>query len=184
MKKLLLIIQTALAVSLVFSLSCTDKSKTIYGVWKHNPKKGTDVVMVRNRQLEIKIEKKGEVVSITHLWKSRNRVEAADSVSFVPGGEPVKLPVVSPVWPENWFMGVLLKSGTNRVFSGSWAEPDRELELSKEETVQISQGETVIKTTQSIKLNRRGDELVVVEKRSSRPKPIKLVFDRVIDEQE
>lgn len=183
MKKLFLMMQTVIVFSFLFSLSCADKTKTIYGTWKLDAKKSTDIVTVQYRQLEMKIQKKGEAVSITHLWLRRNKVATADSAQFVPGGDAVEIPVASQIWPENWYMGVLQKSGTNITFSGSWKEPDRELELVKEQTVEVSQGDRKIKTIRSFKLDRRGNKLVVIEKRSSRPTPIQLVFDRVISEQ-
>lgn len=175
--------QTVVVLSFLFSLSCADKTKTIYGTWKLDSKSSTDIVTVRHRQLEMKIQKKGEAILIVHNWLSRNKIASADSVSFIPGGDAVKVPVTSQIWPDNWYMGVLQKSGTIITFRGSWKEPDRELALAKEQTVETSQGDTKIKTTQSFKLDRRGNKLIVIEKRSSRPTPIRLVFDRVISEQ-
>lgn len=183
MKKLFLIMQTVFVLSFLFSLSCADKTKTIYGTWKLNAKKSTDIVTVQYRQLEMKIQKKGEAVTITHHWLSRNKIASVDSVRFIPGGDAVKIPVTSQIWPDNWYMGVLQKLGTDIVFTASWKDPDRELEVTKEQTVETSQGDTKIKTTRCFKLDRRGNKLIVIEKRSSRPTPIQLVFDRVISEQ-
>lgn len=183
MKKLFLFMQTVIVLSFLFSLSCADKTKTIYGTWKLNPKNSTDIVTVRYRQLEMKIKKEGEAVAITHFWLSRNKIASVDSVRFIPGGDVVKVPVTSQIWPDNWYMGVLQKSGTNITFTGSWKEPDRKLELVKEQTVEISQGDAKIKTNLSFQLDRKGNKLIVIEKRSSRPTPIQLVFNRVLSEQ-
>jgi len=76
-------------------------------------------------------------------------------------------------------MGVLAKSGSSKTVAGSWEKADRVLQIQKEQTVETSQGETQIKTTFTYDLDRRGNILTVTEKRSSRPTPIKLVFERV-----
>ncbi len=182
MKKLFLFMQTVLLLSFLFSLSCADKTKTIYGTWQLNSKKSTDIVTVQYRQLEMKIQKEGEAVTITHLWMSRNKIASVDSVHFIPGGDAVKIPVTSQIWPDNWYMGVLEKSGTFISFKGSWKEPDRKLELVKEQAVETSQGDTKIKTNLSFQLDRKGNKLILIEKRSSRLTPIQLVFDRMISE--
>ncbi|NOY60784.1 MAG: hypothetical protein GXO75_17895 [Calditrichaeota bacterium] len=179
MKKLLLFVQALVVFSFLFSLSCADKTKTIYGTWKINRQKSTDIVNWRYRQIEMVIQKKGEAVVLVQNSLEKNKVVFVDSATFIPGGEAVHVPVTSQIWPENWFMGVLAKTGTDKTIRGSWKEPDRELEVVKEQTVEISQGDAKITTVLSFKLNRNGNNLIVIEKRSSRPTPVKLVFDRV-----
>jgi len=158
----------------------TDYSKTIYGAWKFNKEKSTDLATWRYRQPQLIIRDEGEAgISIVTNWLERNKVVMVDSVNFLPDGEPVAIPVTSQYWYENWYMGVLAKVGTNKTVSGNWEKQDRSLQVQKELTVETSQGDTQIQTTYTYNLDRGGDVLTVIEKRSSRPTPITLVFDRV-----
>jgi len=161
-------------------MGCTDYSKTIYGTWKFNKEKSTDIATWRYRQPQLIIRDEGEEgISIVTTWLERNKVVMVDSVKFIPGGEQFEIPVTSQYWVENWYMGVLAKLGTIKTVSGSWEEHDRVLRAQKEQIVETSQGDTQIQTTCSYNLDRRGDVLTVIEKRSSRPTPITLIFDRI-----
>ena len=160
---------------------CTDYSKTIYGTWKFNKEKSTDIASWRYRQPQLVIRNEGETgISVVYNWLERDKVVFVDSIKFVPGGEQAEFPVTSQYWYENWYMGVLAKLGTNKTVSGSWEEKDRALQVQEEQTVETSQGDTQIQTTYSYNLDRRGNVLTAIEKRSSRPTPITLVFDRVV----
>jgi|GEM_PF-1902893 len=159
---------------------CTDYSKTIYGTWKFNKDKSTDLATWRYRQPQLVIRNEGgSGISIVTNWLERNKTIMVDSVNFIPGGEPVAIPITSQYWYENWYMGVLAKVGTMKIISGNWEKQDRSLKFQKELAVETSQGDTQIQTTYSYNLNRKRDILTVVEKRASRPTPIELVFDRV-----
>ena len=159
---------------------CTDYSKTIYGTWKLNKEKSTDLASWRYRQPQLVIRNEDEAgISIVTTWLERNKVAMVDSVKFMPDGEQVEIPVSSQYWVENWYMGVLAKMGTIKTVSGNWEKQDRSLHVQKELTVETSQGDTQIRTSYSYNLDRRGDILTVIEKRSSRPTPITLIFDRI-----
>jgi hypothetical protein len=158
---------------------CTDYDKTIYGTWKFNREKSTDLATWRYRQPQLIIRNEGDAtVSVVYNWLERNRIATVDSIKFIPGGEPVEIPVTSQYWLENWYMGVLAKLGTIKTVSGKWEEQNRSLQVQKGQIVETSQGDTQIKTTFTYSLDRRGDVLTVVEKRTSRGTPVKLVFER------
>ena len=159
---------------------CSNSDKTIYGIWKFNKKKSTDLASWRYRQPQVVIHNEGESgVSIVYKWLERNKAVMVDSVKFLPGGKQVEIPVTSQYWYENWYMGVLAKLGTDKIVSGNWEKLDRALKVQQKLTVETSQGDAQIKTTYTYNLNRSGDVLTVIEQRSSRPTAITLVFERV-----
>ena len=161
-------------------IGCTDYSKTIYGTWQFNKEKSTDIATWRYRQPQLIIRNEGESgISIITNWLERNKVAIVDSVNFLPGGEQVEIAVTSQYWVENWYMGVLAKLGTIKTISGDWKEQDRILKVQKEMIVETSQGDKQIQTSYTYNLDKRGDVLTVIEKRTSRPTPIKLVFERI-----
>ena len=168
----------------LFTISgCTNYDKTVYGTWNFNKEKSTDIVTWRYRIPQVVLSKEGESeISMVFNWLERNKKLAmVDAVNFAPGGEPISVPVEKQFWLENWYMGVLVKVGTNKIVSGEWQEQDRALKVQKEQTVETSQGDTQVKTTFTFSLDRTGDVLTVKEERSTRPTPITLVFDRVME---
>lgn len=166
----------------IFALSCSESNLPIYGTWNMLPEKSTDIVTWRYRTLEMDIINHEGEVTILDKWMQRKKVAFVDSVTFTPDGTPAEIEVTSQIWPENWYMGVLSMKGSMKKVSGVWLRPDKELETITEQPVQTSQGEATITTTRTFKLNRKGNELTVIEKRSSRPTPIELVFERVVVE--
>jgi hypothetical protein len=172
----------SLFLMLLFIQSCTKSDATIYGTWKLDKKKSTDVVTWRYRNLEMEISKKELDLTLIKNWNHRRSGNWSDTLTFTPGAEPNKIRVNSPIWQENWYMGVLSKTNVDRKASGQWEEPDKKLKMMTEQIVEISQGETTVKTTSLFSVNRKGNILTVIEKRSSRPSEIKLVFEKVVVE--
>ena len=125
------------------------------------------------------IKKSNDDVTVIHNWTHRRYSAFVDSVTFTPGGEMTKITVNSPIWPVNWFIGVLAKTNSMKTVTGKWKVPDREFITETEQVVLISQGETTIKITREYGINSDGNVLTIKEKYSSRPTPITLVFDRV-----
>ena len=159
--------------------SCEKAGDTIFGKWKLNLKESTDLVTWRYRQLEMTIRENGDRIEIINRWKSRRAGEWVDSIAFVPGGNTVRIPIKTAHWQENWYMNVLSIPGTVKKVSAYWDKPKKALTVYSGQLVQTSQGRTVIRTERNFSLNRKGDKLTVIEKRSSRPTRILLSFDRI-----
>ena len=178
---LLILLIAAIALSIA---ACGCGEKSIYGAWKLNLEKSTDIQTWRYRKLTtvISAEKDG-LVSVNNIWRNKGKGEGAgswiDSVAFKPGGDPVEFMVDSQIWQENWYMGVLSKKDVARTVSGSWVKEGRELKTVIEQIVEVSQGDATVKTDRHYKLNWCGDELTVTEQRSTRPTPVVLVYDKV-----
>jgi len=171
----------SLFLMLILIQSCTQSDSTIYGNWKLNKKKSTDLVTWRYRNLEMEISKNEAVLTVVKNWTHKRYGDWSDTLTFTPGAEPNNIKVTSPIWQENWYMGVLSKTNSDKTVSGKWENPDKNLQLITEQVVEISQGETRVKTISDLSVNRKGDILTVIEKRSSRPSEIKLVFERVVE---
>ncbi len=161
--------------------SCENPDASIFGKWKLNQKKSTDLVTWRYRQLEMTIRDAGGEIEIINHWKSRRAGDWIDSVAFVPGGDTVRIPIQTAHWPENWYMGVLSIPNTEKKISGYWNKPNKDLTTFTSQLVQISQGETLVETERQFYVDRRGDELTLIEKRSTRPTEILMVFDRITE---
>ncbi|MFZ5515935.1 MAG: hypothetical protein ACOY90_04825 [Candidatus Zhuqueibacterota bacterium] len=158
---------------------CSRNRLPVYGTWKLVPEKSTNLVTWNHRTLELEIRNDVGRVIVLNKWMTGKTIAFLDSVSFVPNEAPTEIEVTSQIWPENWYMGVLSIPGTKRKVTGDWSQTDREFKTIIEQPVQTSQGETTIITRRSYRLGKDGNELTVIEKRSSRPTPITLTFERV-----
>jgi len=159
---------------------CSRNKLPIYGAWKLSPEKSTNLVTWNHRTLELEIRHDDSRVIVLNKWLTGNTVAFLDSVSFVPDEAPTEIEVTSQVWPENWYMGVLSITGTKRKVTGDWSQTDKEFKTIIEQPVQTSQGEATMITRRNYQLSRDGNELTVIEKRSSRPTPITLTFERIV----
>ncbi|MDW7679348.1 MAG: hypothetical protein SCK70_02215 [bacterium] len=171
----------SLMLLIIFAQACSETDSVIFGKWKLNLEKSTDIAPWRYRQLELEIVQNENELQLIHNWKHRRHGDWVDTLKLVPGGDTVKSIIRSPHWVENWFMGVLSKENSVRTTVGEWEKPGKYLKTSTEQMVEISQGETNIRTYRSYQISRYGNELTVIEKRSSRPAEIRLVFDRITE---
>jgi len=174
---------SSLFLMLIFVQSCIRSDTTIYGTWKLNKEKSTDIATWRYRNLEMEISKNESVVTVIKNWTHNRSGDWSETLTFTPDAEPNEIMVTSPIWPENWYMGVLAKTNSIKTVSGKWEEPDKKLQMITEQVVEISQGETTVTTISDFSLNRKGDVLTVIEKRSSRPSEIKLFFEKLRKEE-
>ncbi|HMK37752.1 MAG TPA: hypothetical protein VK569_00335, partial [Bacteroidota bacterium] len=117
-------------------------------------------------------------VRIICEWLERGKAAFADTFDVRKAGAQVTSTVRSEVWPPNWFMGVLLVPGESRTVSGSWLEPGKTLRVVSRETLRTSQGNIGVSTTFDYTLAADGKTLTRSEKRSTRPTPVVLVFER------
>ncbi len=148
------------------------------GVWKFIPDKSTDIASWNYALPQVEITSVGGAVRVIHDWLDRGKVAYADTFAFRPGGDAIKSVTHSEVWPENWYMGVLASVGDTRAVSGIWTEPGKSLRVTTVQVVRTSQGKTSVTTVREYALSADAKTLTLTEKRSSRPTPVVLVFDR------
>jgi hypothetical protein len=175
---LLLFVTALLFAGPLFSGSALAAGPGIEGIWKFVPAKSTDIASWNYSEPRLEISLAGGIVEVIHDWLDRGTVAYADTFAFRPGGTASTSATRSEVWPENWYMGVLASPGDPRTVSGLWVEPARSLRVIARETVRTSQGKTSLTTTREYTLSRDENTLTLTEKRSSRPTPVLLVFER------
>lgn len=160
----------------LLATGCSKEDDSMMGTWVLDQEQSTDLAPWRYRTLTLEIRENGERVVLLHKWRRGNEPFFVDSLSFVPGEGDTQIPIATAHWPENWFMGVLAIPGTVKTVSGDWQDGGKLLVVEQRQPVQISQGEAILATTREFR--REGDQLIVVEKRESRPTAIRLVFQR------
>jgi len=153
--------------------------QSVFGTWKLLPEKSTDLATWRYRLPQLSIDSTGAPVRAILHWMERSRVASADTFLLDPGGDTLEVPVRSRLWSANWYMGVLAVENSVRKVSGSWSQKPVGLNLTSEQPVSISQGETLLRTRWEYRLDPSTGLLTVREQRSSRPTPVVMVFERL-----
>jgi hypothetical protein len=148
------------------------------GTWRFVQAGSTDIVTWGNTLPQVDISAAEGKVRVLHELLDRGSVAFADTFEFSPGRGEVTSVARSEIWPENWFMGVLSGAGDPRSVSGHWLEPEKSFRVVTRQTVRTSQGKTAVTTTRDYTLGPGGKTLTLSEKRSSRPSPVVLLFER------
>jgi hypothetical protein len=152
---------------------------TLSGSWEFRPARSTDVALWRSRIPRLEIHGSAQELVIRTLWLEGKNVAMVDSFRVRPGGPATGTTVTSQIWPDNWFMGVLAKKGAVRTSTALWKDPVRALDLTTEQVVETSQGDVTIRTVREYRLDATGSTLTVTERRSSRPTPVVMTFERI-----
>ena len=175
---LILFVTVLLFAAVLSSIPAQAGGPGLEGTWKFVPAGSTDIVTWGNSLPQIDISTADDGVRVIHNWLERGSVAFADTFEFRPGRGEVTSVVHSEIWPDNWFMGVLSSAGDTRTVSGNWLEPEKAFRVVARQAVRTSQGKTSVTTTRDYTLGSGGKILTVSEKRSSRPSPVVLVFER------
>ena len=163
---------------LLFSSPALAGGPGLEGTWKFVPARSTDIVTWGYSLPQVDISTADGRVRVLHYLLDRGNVAFADTFEFRPGGKEVTTITRSEVWPENWYMGVLSSPEDVRTVSGHWLDPETSFRVVTRQTVRTSQGKTIVTTTRDYTLGPGGKTLTLSEKRSSRPSPVVLVFER------
>ena len=153
---------------------------TIFGTWSFDPSRSTDLAIWKSLTPRLVISGTAEVITIRTLWMEGKNVRWADSATVRAGGPPVTQPATSAIWPDNWFMGVLTKKGAPLTVSALWRTPGTALDVTATRIVEVSQGDAATTTIREMRVDSTGSTLNVLERRSARPTPVRLVFQRVL----
>jgi hypothetical protein len=175
---LILFVTVLLFAAVLSSIPAQAGGPGLEGTWKFVPARSTDIVTWGNSLPQIDISTADEGMRVIHNWLERGSVAFADTFEFRPGGGEVTSVAHSEIWPDNWFMGVLSSPGDPRTVSGRWLEQEKSFRVVTRQTVRTSQGKTPLTTTRDYTLGPQGMTLTLSEKRSSRPTPVVLVFER------
>lgn len=149
------------------------------GMWKLLVSGSSDLATWRSRLPEVHISGSVDDLLIRYLWKEGPTVTLVDSLRILPGGRASTTTVSTAIWPDNWYMGVLARPGTEKITSGTWRDGTTVLETRTRQELNASQGRVVLETVRTFRLEAGGNRLTVTEQRSTRPTPILMTFERI-----
>lgn len=171
-----LLVLTSLLVLPRADLSAQPADKDITGSWALDAERSSDVDPWRSQALTI--EMNGNRVTVYRDLLA-GRDSRKDTLVIPTDGQTLSTRVPeSKKWLEQPHLGVFFDGTTDQHVSGSWLRPGVELMATIATTLQTSQAATQVEIIRRFILSEDGTELTVLETRSSRPRPINLVFKR------
>jgi hypothetical protein len=149
---------------------------SLTGSWSLIAEKSSDVDPWRSMALTI--ESTDQMVTIF-----RDLIAGQDSrkdTLVVPTDGQTRSTIVpeSKKWLEQPHLGVFFDGTTSQHVSAAWIRPETELMVYISTTLQTSQAESPVEIIRRFIVSEDGSELNLLETRSSRPRPINLVFAR------
>lgn len=146
------------------------------GTWRYDPARSTELSAWGTLKLIITVD--GPKVTLTRQYAAGRRTY--DEVTTV---DLSKTTNISPVewWPDNRHLGAYVGGDKTKKIRLRLFENGRLLRTSADLTLATQQGERAINILSDYKVSANGQQLTLVELRSTRNEPIVYVFKRVTD---
>jgi len=174
--QLKLAVLTSLLILPWVGLSAQAPNNDIAGSWALDNERSSDVDPWRSMALTIEMND-NQVTVFRDLLAGRD--SRKDTLVIPTDGQTLSTRVPeSKKWLEQPHLGVFFDGMTDQHVSGTWLRPGVELMATIATTLQTSQAATQVEIIRRFILSEDGTELTVLETRSSRPRPINLVFKR------
>jgi hypothetical protein len=125
-------------------------------------------------RLALSIEGGRDRVTLVRTWTGSYGVTATDSIAIPVDG--ARHEVAVPQWPDNRHIAVAPTADSVKHVAARWLDRGRTLQVDTDLPVRTSQGPTEIRVHTEYRIAPDGEELTVLELRSSRPRPIQYTF--------
>ncbi|HMK37932.1 MAG TPA: hypothetical protein VK569_01245, partial [Bacteroidota bacterium] len=148
---------------------------TLDGKWELVKDKSTDIDLYGTLSVEIRTE--GQNLTLIRTWGIGRSYR--DSLTLLPGGPALQVPVTNRVFPSNVFMGFMMSVGSVRDVK-AFRNGDQGIRLEESFRLRGSQGEAQVTATNLFTLSPAGETLTYEIKRSTRTSgpPVKFVLKR------
>ncbi len=144
------------------------------GAWKIVPERSTDFTPWKDYDLTIEVD--GDAVTLRrHLaWGRR----AYDDTTALDVSRDVN-EVTTDFWPDNRHLGAYLGGDKTKRIHASWLDEGRLLRLSTDLVLDTQQGSRAVNILSDYRVSANGEQLTLIELRSTRNRPIVYTFTRV-----
>ncbi|MFB6272298.1 MAG: hypothetical protein ABEL51_05315 [Salinibacter sp.] len=116
-------------------------------------------------------------LTLLRRWHGPTDYTAVDSIHVPIDGSAHRAPLSE--WPDNRHIGATVDPDRPRRVASEWLDDGRTLRVTSRFWVQVSQGTRRIRTDTEYRVAPDGDRLIVLERRSTRPRARRYVFERV-----
>jgi hypothetical protein len=139
-------------------------SQSLEGTWVCIPGQSSDIDHFRSLEVTIRLD--GGKATVIQRWRARLLV--TDSLTVVPGGPAIQVPVVHWVNPINVYMGMRLTEGDKRQIAATSEEGGRALVIRDDVRLRGSQGSKRVAVTHRYTLGAEEGVLTYRLTRSTR----------------
>ena len=157
----LLMCSAVLAASPLFAQHETAFNNT----WEIIPPMSPNVNRYTNR-LSLQFETSDGQVTLIRNWGRRS--DSGDTLTFTPDGSEFRVPVTDRNTLSTYYSALIAKHGTDRVFSATWTDSGRTLQLKQSYQVDLAQGSKTVNEIHRFTIARRHDLLTYTIERDSR----------------
>lgn len=151
---------------------CLGASPEMSGSWTIDRDASSAIDPWRRILLDINVDGKAVDISRTVTTGRRNSTQEYP----IRVGKAVSVPI--DWWTGNRHIGAYIGGDGTETIRAEWLDGGRTLRTESHYVLATSQGETPVRSTTEYRLSPDGDELTVIELRSSRNLPIVHVFKR------
>lgn len=145
------------------------------GRWVLVADRSTPVDPWRDLDLELSVD--GSEVDIRRIWSAGARNRHVDSLRVAVDGEPVQDRIHH--WADSRHLGVYVGPDSTRSAVAQSLDGGRTLQVTTVQTLHTSQGSARVRVYSEYRISDEGDELALLELRSSRNLPLHYLFRRV-----
>lgn len=157
-------------------------SLRLNGSWQIDKQRSTAIDPWKDLTVEIEASEKSLVLK--RVWKGHYGFSAVDSVKIPIDG--TLHPVSMQMWPDNRHVGVFVgpsaeEGQQQKSVSASWLDDGHTLQVTTRMSAAVSQGQATTRIHREYRLSPNEEELIILELRSTRPRPIRYVLKRKKD---
>jgi hypothetical protein len=172
-------LRIAIIAAIMFILPCglsAQPEASLDGSWELIPAHSQDMDHFRSFALTIRTT--GQSVTVVQVWRARQVFR--DSVTLVPGGKEVSLPLAGWVNPPNVYMGMRRVEGTMRQLAAKYENNGRTLLVTEKLQHESSQGAKTVVIEHRYSLTAEKEMLEYTVTRSTRKSgpPMKYTFKK------
>jgi hypothetical protein len=142
------------------------------GTWRFDAARSTELSPWKDCTLTLSNEGDRFTIHRDFAWGRRTFTDEMT----VTRGQTVTVPV--EMWPDNRHLGAYISDAHRKSVHAETLDDGRILRLSSDLVLSTQQGERAVNILSDFKVNLPGDQLTVIELRSTRNRPIVYVFRR------
>ena len=144
------------------------------GRWARVEARSTPVDPWRSLQLELDVD--GSEVVIRRIWTAGARNRHVDSLRLTVDGRSMQDRIHH--WADSRHLGVYVGPDSTRTAAARSLDGGRTLQVTTEQTLHTSQGSAPVRVYSEYRISEDGEELALLELRSTRNRPIHYLFRR------
>ena len=144
------------------------------GTWVINKERSTAIDPWTDLQIEI--DATASRLTLKRTWAGYHGYAVSDSMTIPIDSSSHEVSMSQ--WPDNRHIGAFLASESSRSVSAHWLDEGQTLQVTNRLSLSVSQGTSQVRTHREYRVSPTGSYLIVLELRSTRPRPIRYTLEQ------